>query len=441
MDVPRTRYARNGRVHLAYQVVGDHPRDLLFITSWIAEIEHLWAEPRVATGLRRIASFSRLILFDRRGSGMSDRLPFAPLEEQMDDVRAVLSAAGAQRVTVFAETEGTALACLFAATYPARVEALVLYSPIARFLTDEDYPWGFDAEQRAEWVEGMYWHWGEGAVAEVMAPSLAGDREFVEWYGRLERLAVSPGAVRPTQHTIGQQDVRAVLPLIRVPTLVVVRRDNQAVDPRHCRYVAEHIPGARLVEVPGRDQLLPAGNMEEVLAPIEEFLGFDRPAVTAERVLATVLFTDIVGSTEQAARLGDRDWSRALDAHRALVRAQLSRHGGREVKTLGDGFLVDFDGPARAIRCALAVAEGSAAAGLLVRAGVHTGEVERDGADLNGIAVHIAARVMGEAGPNEVLVSRTVADLVAGSGLTLTSRGARALKGVPGEWELYAAAA
>ena len=440
MDVPRTRYARNGRVHIAYQVVGDGPRDLLFITSWIAAIEHLWAEPHVASALRRLASFSRLILLDRRGSGMSDRLPFAPLEEQMDDVRAVLSAVGAQRVTVLAETEGTALASVFAGTHPEQVDALVLYSPIPRFLTDEDYPWGFDADQRGDWVENMYWHWGEAATAEVIAPSLAGDPAFVEWYGRLERLAVSPGAVRPTQRTIGEQDVRALLPLIRVPTLVIFRRDNQAVDPRHSRYVAEHIPGARLVEVPGRDQFLPAGDADGVLAEIEEFLGLARPPAAAERVLATVLFTDIVSSTEQAARLGDRAWSRALDEHRAFVRAQLARHGGREVKTLGDGFLADFDGPARAIRCALAVADGSAAAGLQLRAGVHTGEVEREDGDVSGIAVHIAARVMAQAAPNEVLVSRTVADLVAGSGLTLTPRGARALKGVPGEWELYAAA-
>jgi class 3 adenylate cyclase len=439
MEMPRTRYARNGSVHIAYQVVGDGPHDLLFITSWIAAIEHFWAEPHIAESLRRLSSFSRLVIFDRRGSGMSDRLPFASLEEQMDDVRAVLAAVGMPRVSVLSETEGTALACLFAATHPEQVESLALYSPISRFMADDDYPWGFDAAGRAEFTEVTYWHWGEGATAERLAPSLAGDPAFVDWYGRMERLSTSPGAVRDTMRTIGEQDVRAVLPLIRVPTLVLMRTENAVIDPRHARYVAEHIPGARLVEAGGRDQLFSAGDMNQLLDPLEEFLGVERAAPSPERVLATVLFTDIVGSTEQAARLGDREWSRRLDEHRTLVRAELARHGGREVKTMGDGFLADFDGPARAIRCALAITEGSAAAGLGVRAGVHTGEVERNNGDLSGLAVHIAARVLGEAGPSEVLVSRTVADLVAGSGLAFAPRGARTLRGVPGEWELFAA--
>ena len=439
MEIPPTRYARNGPVHLAYQVVGDGPRDLLFISSWISAIEHLWREPHIAAALLRLAEFSRLIVFDRRGSGMSDRLPFAPLEEQMEDVRAVIDAAGAARVHVFAESEGTALACLFAATHPEQVESLALYCPIARFTADEDYPWGYAPAERDEWIESNYWHWGEGVTAERFAPSLARDPAFVEWYARLERLATSPGAVRETVRTIGRQDVRAVLPLIRVPTLVLSRPQNRWMDDGHTRYVAEQIPGARLVEASGRDQLIAAGDTEELFGPLEEFLGYERDAQPPARVLSTVLFTDIVGSTEQAARLGDREWRRLLDDHHALVRAELARHGGREVKTLGDGFLADFDGPARAIRCALAVAGGSEAAGLQIRAGVHTGEVERANGDVSGIAVHIAARVLGEAGPSEVLVSRTVADLVAGSGLAFASRGTRALKGVPGEWELFAA--
>src|SRR4051812_25728095 len=442
MDVPRTRYARNGPIHLAYQVVGDGPRDLVFITSWIAAIEHLWSEPRVAASLRRLAEFSRLILFDRRGSGMSDRLPFAPLEEQMDDLRAVMAAVGAPRVNLLAESEGAALACLFAATYPEQVESLTLYSPLARFEATDDYPWGYAPEQRDAWIESNYWRWGEGDIAEALAPTLARDPAFVAWSARLERLASSPGAVRETLRTVGRQDVRAVLPLIRVPTLVLTRPNNSWMDPGHTRYVAEHIPGARLVEASGRDHFFSAGDVDELLVPLEDFLGVERPRAPAERVLSTVLFTDIVGSTEQAARLGDREWGRLLDDHRALVRAELARHGGREVKTLGDGFLAEFDGPARAISCALAVAggpEGAGPRGLRVRAGVHTGEVERANGDVSSIAVHIAARVLGEAAPSEVLVSRTVADLVAGSGLAFASRGARALKGVPGEWELFAA--
>src|SRR3954464_5717578 len=335
MDVPRTRYARNGPVHLAYQVVGEGPRDLIFITSWIAAIEHLWSEPRVATALRRLAAFSRLILFDRRGSGMADRLPFAALEEQMDDLRAVLAAAGAPRAHLLAESEGAALACLFAATYPEQVESVALYSPIARFEATADYGWGYTPEQREAWIESNYWRWGEGDTAHSLAPSLSHDPAFVAWCARLERLASSPGAVRETLRTVGRQDVRAVLPLIRVPTLVLMRPNNSWMDPGHTRYVAEHIPGARLVEASGRDHFFSAGDVDELLVPLEEFLGFQRGAAPAERVLSTVLFTDIVGSPQQPARLGDREWTRLLEAHHALVRAELARHGGREVKTLG----------------------------------------------------------------------------------------------------------
>jgi class 3 adenylate cyclase len=440
VEPPSTRYARNGSVHLAYQVVGEGPRDLLFVTSWLVSVEHLWAEPRIAAMLERLASFSRLILFDRRGSGMSDRLPFAPLEEQIDDVRAVLATAGAERVSILAESEGTALAAMFAATRPEQVEALVLWAPIACFKADDDYPIGFTAEERVEWVEGMYWHWGEGFGAATFAPSLAGDAGFQAWFARLERLGMSRGAVRDTQKLIGEQDVRAVLPLIQAPTLVMVRTETAGLDPRHGRYIAEHVPGARLFETPGRDQLIAGGDPEPLLDEMERFFGVQRSAAPASRrVLATVLFTDIVSSTEQAARLGDREWTRVLDEHRAIVRAELALHGGREVKTLGDGFLAVFDGPARGIRAALGIAGRSEDAGIRVRAGLHTGECEFENGDVSGIAVHIAARVLGHAGSSEVLVSRTVADLVVGSGLTMSSRGAHELRGVPGEWELYAA--
>ena len=440
MDVPRTQYARNGAVHLAYQAFGSGPRTMLMINSWIHQIEHLWEQPQIAELWRRMASFARVVIFDRRGSGLSDRLPPAPLEEQMDDVLAVLSAANAERVSIFSETEGTALACLFAATHPDRVESLTLWSPIPRITAAPDYAFAFDPVERERWIEAIYWHWGEGLSADPLAPSKGGDPAFRAWFAKLERLACAPGAVRESLRMIGETDVREVLPLIRVPTLVMRRRGNPNVDAQHAAYVCERIPDARLVELPGEDQMIFLGEQEPVVAALEEFLGAAPPASEPERVLATVLFTDIVGSTEQAARLGDRAWTRLLEEHRTLVRAELARHGGREVKTLGDGFLTVFDGPARAIRCALAIAQASSAAGVEVRAGLHTGEVERDGQDVSGIAVHIAARVLGQARPGEVLVSRTVGDLVAGSGLAFISRGAHELKGVPGSWELFAAA-
>ena len=441
MEPPRTRYARNGAVSLAYQVSGEGPRDILVIPSWLSTVEHLWTEPSIERMLRRLGSFGRVIIFDRRGSGMSDRTDYAPLEEQMDDILAVLTAAGSDQVAVISETEGTPLACLFAATHPDRVTALALFTPYPRMTRSDDYPYGWTEEQREEWIESAYWHWGEGSNSDGVAPSVSADPGFRAWVGRLERLTLSPGAVRPTLRIIGRHDVRAVLPLIRVPTLIMRRKDDVLTDPGHARYVVDHVPGARLVELPGRDPLLFVGDIEPMLEALEEFLTGARASREPVRVLATVLFTDIGASTAHAARLGDRAWAGVLEEHRQLVRAELARHGGREVKTLGDGFLAEFDGPARAIRCAQDVVRGSEQqAGVQIRAGLHTGECERDGDDLTGIAVHIAARVMGTAQPGEVLVSRTVADLVAGSGIGFASRGSHQLKGVPGDWELYAAA-
>ena len=438
-EVPRTRYARNGSVHIAYQVFGEGETDLILILSWLTQSEHLWSEPGIATMLRRLSRFTRVILFDRRGSGMSDRVDPGALEEQMDDVRAVLDAAGSERAAVLSESEGAALACLFAATYPERVSGLVLWAPIARMVADEGYEWAWTEQQRAEWIEYVYWHWGEGTAADLLAPSRAADPAFKAWVGRMERLAQSPGAIRRTLEVVGEHDVRSVLPFIRTPTLVVRREGDLSTDPRHARYVAEHIPGARLLELPGRDNLVFVGDMEAPLAAFEEFVLGARPPRETERILATVLFTDIVSSTERAAEVGDSAWARMLDEHRTVVRAELALHGGREIKTLGDGFLATFDGPARGVRCALRIAERSEEAGMPVRAGLHTGECERDGDDVSGIAVHIAARVMGQAAAGEVLVSRTVADLVAGSGLAFAPRGPRELKGVPGAWELFAA--
>ncbi|HEV2814784.1 MAG TPA: adenylate/guanylate cyclase domain-containing protein [Solirubrobacteraceae bacterium] len=435
-----TRYARNGDVSIAFQVVDGPGSDVLLVPSVVSQVEHLWDEPRVARMFRRLAQFSRLILFDRRGSGLSDRMDPPPLEQQMDDVRAVMRAAGSERAGVIAETEGTALATLFAATYPEQVTALALYAPIPRFLRAPDYPWAPEREEREALAQALYEVWGTGAVVDVIAPSLAGDARFRRWYAKLERLAMSPSAVLPMMHANTDVDVRALLPLIRAPTLVARRRDDKVVDARHAHYVADHVPGARFVGLPGEDNAVLAGDLDALLDTLEEFLTGSRPAGRSERVLATVLFTDICSSTERAAEMGDRRWRELLENHEELVREQLERFGGVEVKTLGDGFLATFDGPARAVRCALAIAEDSPGMGIDVRAGVHTGEIERVRDDVAGLAVNIAARVVAVAGPGEVLVSRTVTDLVAGSGLDFADRGTHELKGVPGEWPLFAAA-
>ena len=440
MTAPRTRYARNGDVSIAYEVAGRAQHDILLVNSWVSQMEHLWTEPRLARMFERLTSFARLIQFDRRGSGMSDRVPPAPLEEQMDDVLAVLDAAGCERATVLAETEGTALACLFAATHPERVGSLALFAPIPRILAAPDYPWAHDHVQRESFIARSAQGWGEGMTLDAAAPAHSRDAPLREWFGRMERLAVGPAAVEPTLRVIGQTDVRHILPLIRVPTLVTRREGDQRVDRRHAEYVCDQVPGARFVELPGTESVIFLDDTEPLVDELEELVTGTRATRPPERVLATVLFTDIVGSTERASDVGDRAWRELLDAHHALVRAELAAHGGEEVKTLGDGFLATFDGPARAVRCALRVVERSGAAGVPIRAGIHTGECERVGGDVAGIAVHIAARVMGEAGAGEVLVSRTVTDLVAGSGLRFGSRGPRALRGVPGEWELFEAA-
>ena len=440
MSAPRTRYARNGDVSIAFEVAGDGPHDVLLVNSWISQMEHLWTEPRVAKMFERLTTFARFIQFDRRGSGMSDRVPPAALEEQMDDILAVLDAAGSERPALLAETEGTALACLFAATHPQRASALILFAPIPRILAAPDYPWAHDPELRETFIARTVGGWGEGITVDAAAPAFSGDPQLREWFARMERLAVGPGAVEPTMRVVGETDVREILPLIRVPTLVTRRERDARVDRRHAEFVRDHVPGARFVELPGSESILFLDDTEPLLDEIEELVTGTRASRPPERVLATVLFTDIVASTERAAEVGDRAWRELLDAHHALVRSELALHGGEEIKTLGDGFLATFDGPARGVRCALRVAERSADAGITVRAGIHTGECERVGSDVAGIAVHIAARVMAAATPGEVLVSRTVTDLVAGSGLRFDSRGPRGLRGVPGEWELFAAA-
>jgi class 3 adenylate cyclase/pimeloyl-ACP methyl ester carboxylesterase len=440
---PQTRYALSGDLHIAYQVVGDGPIDVVYVPSWISQIEHNWDEPRVARYFRRLASFSRLIMFDRRGSGLSDPVPNAPtLEEQMDDVVAVMGAAGSERAAVFALLEGGAMALLFAATHPERTTALALYEAQPRMSWAPDYDWALRAEDREEYVRDGIASWGDGSSLAALSPTA--DARLREWYAKLQRLAASPGMAGKLMRMNGEVDVRAVLPLIQVPTLVLHRPADRFIDIRHSRYLVDHIPGARLVELPGEETLgFGSGSgVEEELDEIEEFFTGMRHAPDPDRILATVMFADIVDSTRHAAEMGDRRWRDLLVSLEGAVGRELQRFRGRAVKTMGDGFLATFDGPARAIRCATALREmAEERFGVEVRTGLHTGEIEVIGNDVGGIAVHIGARVGGLARGGEVLVSGTVKDLVVGSGIAFEDRGEQELKGVPGEWRLWAVAA
>jgi class 3 adenylate cyclase len=437
---PPTRYARSGDLHIAYQVVGKGPIDLVFVPTWISQVEHYWEEPSIARYFERLAAFSRLILFDRRGSGLSDPVTRAPtLEEQMDDVVAVMDAAGSEQAAVYAQLEGGAMAALFAATHPERTTALVLYEAMPRMSWAPDYDWALRPEERDSRLAET---WGDGSRILALAPHSSSNIRLRDWFARLERLAASPGTAAKLSMMNAQVDVRAVLPTIKVPTLVLHRAGDKFVDPRHSRYLAEHIPRARYVELAGDDVITFGAETRVLLDEIEEFLTGTRHAPDSERILATVMFSDIVDSTRRAAELGDRRWRELLESIESSVRRELDRFRGRAVKTMGDGLLATFDGPARAIRCATAIRDGARSQfGLDVRSGLHTGEVEVIGDDVGGIAVHIGARVGANAAPGEVLVSGTVKDLVVGSGIRFEDRGERELRGVPGQWRLWAVAA
>jgi class 3 adenylate cyclase len=433
------RYAKSGDLHIAYTVQGDGPTDLVWIPPWISQVEYLWAEPSLERVMARLTQFARVITFDRRGSGLSDPLFGAPtLEDQMDDVLAVMDAAGSEEAAICGTLEGGPMASLFAATFPERTSALVLYAAFARATWAPDYDWAWPAEERDRHVDVLLEHWGEGLVASGVAPSKMADPGFMEWAGRLERLAASPSTIRRIFKLIGEFDVRDVLPSIRVPALVMHRGGDSFIKVEHSRYIAAKIPGARYVELEGDENMFSLGDWEALIGEIEEFLTGTRHEREPDRMLATVLFTDICDSTQRAAEMGDRGWRFLLERHDALFRQALDRHRGREVKRTGDGFLATFDGPARAIRCAASIAEAMGSLGLQIRAGLHTGELEVMDGDLGGLAVHIASRVMSHAAPNEVLVSGTVKDLVVGSGIDFEERGERELRGVPGEWRLYA---
>jgi class 3 adenylate cyclase len=435
---PVTRYAKSGDVHIAYQVTGAGPRDLVFVPGFVSHLEADWEIPARARFLDRLGGFCRLIRFDKRGTGLSDRVPIPTLEQRMDDVRAVMDAVGSERAALFGISEGGPMSILFAATYPARTTALVIYGSYARRLWAPDHPYGLT---QAEWdgiVRRLEREWGGPVAVDLWAPSMVHDERFREGWAAYLRLAASPGAAAAVMRMNGEIDVRHVLPVIQVPTLILHRTGDRVTFIDQARVMAEHIEGAKLVELPGIDHILTVGDADAIVDEVEEFLTGVRHGPEPDRVLATVLFTDIVGATERAADLGDRRWRDLLQGHHTLVRRELGRFRGREVDTAGDGFLATFDGPARAVRCARAVSDGVRALGLEVRAGLHTGEVELLDDKVSGLAVHIGARVAAAAGPGEVLVSSTVRDLVAGSGLRFQDRGAHALRGVPGEWHLFA---
>jgi pimeloyl-ACP methyl ester carboxylesterase len=434
---PETQYAKSGDVNIAYQVVGDGPLDLVLVPGFVSHLESDWDEPRSAHFLERLASFSRLIRFDKRGTGLSDRPAGLPdLETRMDDVRAVIDAVGSESAALFGYSEGGPMCCLFAATYPDRTTALVLYGTYAkRTDPDDDYPWAATWEQRQAYADQVEREWGFESDLGTMAPNA--DAALTAWWRARARASASPGAARALILMNSRIDVRRVLPTIRVPALVLHRSGDRDSRLEEGRYIADRIPGARFVELTGDDHI-PWIDADQIVDEVEEFLTGVRRGPEPDRVLATVLVTDIVGSSERAAELGDRRWRDLLEAHHALVRGELARWRGREVDTAGDGFLATFDGPARGIRCACAIRDGLQALGLEIRAGLHTGECEIIGGKVGGIAVHTAARVAARAAAGEVLVSGTVRDLIAGSGIELEDRGVHALKGIPGEWPLLA---
>jgi len=444
VNTPETQYAKTvDGVHIAYQVLGNGPKDLVYAQGLVSSIEYGWEVPLLASFLKRLASFSRLIILDRRGSGASDRLPgpgIPPLEVGLEDITAVLDAVGSDRTALFGLLDGALLAALFAATYPERTDALILHCPEPRGLRAPDYPWAWTMQEWDVFIESVEEGWGTRSLTEgylaMLAPSLLDDPATAEEAGRYLRIAGSPASVASLQRMYRDSDIRQVLPSIQAPKLVIHRASDSVYDPEVAHYVTDHIPDARYVHFSGTDYV-PYADAEPLLSEIEEFLTGSRRPLTSDRVLATVLFTDIVDSTKRAAGIGDEKWKRLLADHHHRTRRELARHHGREIDTSGDGFFATFDGPARAVRCAQAIQASVRGLGIEVRAGAHTGEVELVGSGVQGLAVHIGARVAALAGPSEVLVSSTVKDLVAGSDLAFEDAGEHELKGVPDRWHLY----
>ena len=443
-DGPVTHYVKAGEYNIAYQVVGNGPFDLVYIPGFVSNVELAWDEPLCASFLLRLAGFSRLILFDKRGTGMSDRVPVSELptlEERLDDLLAVLAAVGSDRPALMSHSEGGNIAALFAATYPERVRALVTAGIFAKRVWSEDYPWAPRPEEREAEILEVESSWGEDAWLEKLAPSVKDDQVFRRRLATYFRRSASPGAVAQLIRVNTQIDIRAVLPLIQAPTLVLHRSGDRDAKVAEGRFIADRIPGAKFVELEGDDHIPWVGDSDALLDEVEEFLTGVRGPTTAERVLATVLFTDLVNSTSLAASLGDASWQQLNHRHETMTRNYVERYRGRVIKSTGDGFLATFDGPGRAVECALSLRDAVGALGLALRCGIHTGEIERHGDDVGGIAVHLASRVESIAAPGEVLVTRTVIDLVAGSKLYFDDRGEHELKGFAGKWRVAAAKA
>jgi len=437
---PATRYARSGDVNLAYMVVGDGPVDLVFSFGNQSHIEHLWEEPGLARFLERLAGFTRLILYDRRGVGMSDPIgPDAAPGHDVDDLGAVLDAAGSERAILLGYVTGGPTSVAFAARHPERVSALILYASVARAVAAPGYDWTHNDAEREVRIAALIESWGTGANFDRVAPSLADDERMRAWYSRLERLSASPGTMRLMSETFREVDIRPLLPDLDVPTLIVHRSGDRLIDVRHSRFLAEQIPGAQYVELPGEDNLPSAGDSEAIMGEIEQFVTGGRRGSERERALLTVLFTDIVDATGRAADIGDKRWRDLLHAHDLAVRREIERFDGAEIKTIGDAFLVVFDGaPSRGVRCARAIVQATNDLGLPVRAGLHTGECEIIGEDVGGMAVHVAARVAALAQAGEVLASGTTYGTVVGSGLSFEYRGGHPLKGVADHWPIFA---
>jgi class 3 adenylate cyclase len=437
VDRQRTRYAKSGAVHVAYQVLGDGPTDLVYVQGAFTHLDVMWELPAFRRFCEQLASFTRLIWFDKRGMGLSDRVAAGTLEERMDDVRAVMDAAGSGRAVLLGESEGGPLSMLFAAAHPERAAGLILCGAEVKERTDEDWPWGEDtAGEFEQAMASLPDRWGGGQAIGYIAPSLAGDAQAREWLGRVQMNAATPGAAETFMRMAFDIDVRDVAPAIRVPALVIHRVDDQVCHVENARFLARRIPGATYVELPGADHAPWVGG-DEIVAEIREFVTGVREPAEPDRVLATVLFTDIVASTEHARQLGDRLWRDLVSEHHDLIRRELARFRGREIDTAGDGFLAAFDGPARALRAAQSIVRAVRPLGIQVRAGVHTGECEILDDKLVGVAVHVGARVAAAAGPSEVLATGTVRDLVAGSGIEFADRGMRPLKGLPDQWRLF----
>jgi pimeloyl-ACP methyl ester carboxylesterase len=436
-EIPETRYVKSGELYIAYQVFGAGSVDLFYVPGFVSHLEHQWEDAAWAHMLRRLGSFSRVITFDKPGTGLSDRLAdFPTLEQRIDDVRAVMDAVGSERAAFFGISEGGPISILFAATHPQRTSALILYGTYARRMWAPDHPWGRTEAEMDAILERIDRDWGKDALLDLSDPSIANNDEARRTFARYFRLAASPGAALTVLRLQTQIDVRHVLPAIHVPALVMHRSGDRVTRVEQGRYLAEHIPGAKFVELAGDDHMPAVGNGDAIIDEIGEFLTGVRP-VEIDRVLATILFTDIVGSTERALALRDRRWRELLEQYYATVRRELARFRGREIDRAGDGLFAAFDGPARAIRCACRIRDEVRSLGLEVRSGLHAGECEVLGDKIGGIAVHIGARVAAAAEPGEVLVSNTVKDLVAGSGIVFKDRGTHALRGLPGEWALF----